>query len=747
MCNAWDEHIKKGITDQPIIVNLDEESMSIEDHGRGIHDDDIQPIYMIYGNSTKKNSQNETGGFGLGSKAPFAYSSHFTVTSSHKGMQHIYAMSRGSHKTNGKPDCRTIMSMPTDQSGIKVEIPLNESHDHFEFKRIIEYITFFGDMNVCLNGEILPTAGFDDKTENFILIKMDDNTPTARLDFSAPIYVRYGSVIYPVARDSEYADLYDKVSQLNRQRNHSPYGNNHSTGHRILIFQAPPDSISVTPSRESLSMTDTTKNTISENLQRIVSSMESVVFSAFNELMETYIKDQLFRNDTIHVNELETFLMRGYMNPHATAMQSITEAIIDSTKSMMKLMMLYQQKFDDPKSITFVDHKKRIMVIFAHLIKVDPKRSSVYRAMKEEILSGSKLKLVEIWNNAIISELRLHLKHNQGTLRAIESSGSPFTSHVVGRDSSIFRSNMYDPNTVVVAHSQYGIQQGASDARLNNHFFAVLIKRTKGLADEVLGQLKGFHHVEDATKYKIERYQKPKDAKKRAKGYAALKSLISDKGKYKVGWLSSDNLERIQDPKYVFVERQKNLEKHLDGFEHSAQLNQIHTLLPESVVVSTDKTLKRLVEEKGAEEGESALIKRVGEIFESDREAFLWPWAMEHGTAGSDVTELNLIADHDDYVSRYLKRRKVDDPLIKAAVSILGSHKSRYYGFNYKWRDITEKVEKACRLYVDTDPVFLKIRTNTLLDGLELNLIRRKIEDKSNVDQYLKLLKYTLSRG
>ena len=92
----------------------------------------MQPIYGVYGASTKKQDATVTGGFGLGCKAPFAYSEHFEVTSWHKGTKTIYNLSRSSAEVNGKPGIFPIASFPTTESGLQVRIPLNNG-DRSEF--------------------------------------------------------------------------------------------------------------------------------------------------------------------------------------------------------------------------------------------------------------------------------------------------------------------------------------------------------------------------------------------------------------------------------------------------------------------------------------------------------------------------------------------------------------------------------------------------------------------------------------
>lgn len=63
---------------------------SIRDYGTGLSPTQIDEIYAIYGESTKENDNDNIGGFGLGSKTPFAYSDQFFVRSYFNGRVYTY---------------------------------------------------------------------------------------------------------------------------------------------------------------------------------------------------------------------------------------------------------------------------------------------------------------------------------------------------------------------------------------------------------------------------------------------------------------------------------------------------------------------------------------------------------------------------------------------------------------------------------------------------------------------------------
>ena len=87
LCNARDSHRELGIADRPISVTLptkDDLSFCVRDFGIGITPDRMENVFAMYGVSTKRMSDLQTGGFGLGCKSFFSYSDSMTVITFNK---------------------------------------------------------------------------------------------------------------------------------------------------------------------------------------------------------------------------------------------------------------------------------------------------------------------------------------------------------------------------------------------------------------------------------------------------------------------------------------------------------------------------------------------------------------------------------------------------------------------------------------------------------------------------------------
>lgn len=83
-CNAYDAHVAAGTPQLPIevkIPNALDNQFHVKDWGPGMTHEEIMTLYSSYFGSTKSDSNDYTGAFGLGSKSPFSYTDSFFVTS------------------------------------------------------------------------------------------------------------------------------------------------------------------------------------------------------------------------------------------------------------------------------------------------------------------------------------------------------------------------------------------------------------------------------------------------------------------------------------------------------------------------------------------------------------------------------------------------------------------------------------------------------------------------------------------
>lgn len=250
-CNGWDAHISAGKTDVPLQITLGDDYISIRDFGSGIPHEKIGPIYGVYGDSTKRNDSTVTGGFGLGSKSPFAVTDNFQVTSCHGGTKTIYRVSKSAMAIGGKPAINKIVAVPCgDETGIEVMFHFTKNQ-HSEVESALKEVLFLGGIMASVNEEPPEPVLETHLSETGYMVTTFKGTLMDQLS------IRYGNVVYPLPHHEFYKDEWMEVQKLMRTLNNN----------LRIVFMAKPDSISIAPSRENLILTEFTLKSIKELLK------------------------------------------------------------------------------------------------------------------------------------------------------------------------------------------------------------------------------------------------------------------------------------------------------------------------------------------------------------------------------------------------------------------------------------------------------------------------------------------------
>ena len=201
-CNAWDSHIQAGNQDKKFDVfvpDMYEPNFYIRDYGTGLSRDDVFNIYTTYFQSTKNDSNDYIGAFGLGSKTPLCYTDQFMVTSWFQGYKHQFMVFMND---KGFPEIQEMGSVESDEpSGLKVEFAV-ELKDLSEFKW--EILKFFQGAklvpNILNNFEKEYIEAFSNHSE--VIEKIEDieilkkASKCYRNDLAYGNYARLGLVLY-----------------------------------------------------------------------------------------------------------------------------------------------------------------------------------------------------------------------------------------------------------------------------------------------------------------------------------------------------------------------------------------------------------------------------------------------------------------------------------------------------------------------------------------------------------------------
>lgn len=727
MCNAWDSHIASGITHIPIKVTLSEHKFTVRDMGLGIPDDMIEGIYYKYGASTKVENEEETGGFGLGSKAPFAYTDHFTVTSYNKGTQTTYAMSKGSSDTDGLPDFRTIVSVPTTQSGLEVTVPITSSVDKHQFAEIIEMIAQYGDMLVDFNDTVIDTYSFDNAVDNFLIVPKHDY-----IKARDSIFVRYGTVIYPIPRDEFYSDELEAVNFKSITGDRS----------RILVLNAPNNSISVNPSRETLSLSNKTLNTIKGLLVNFNNSInscnkEQVLKEMLDRFMHLSVKkenDNLFMVHTVKDSTL------GYLKKLIEDEEQ--SEIVSSSMEFCYYEYLNHNSFKEentPLHIPYNTFNKLLLEsILIHIPEEFRKMkllTSLYKTRRNDeyntytnsyVFRRNYIKINNTYLKSILGEYAENLKVTVYNSKKLEIPEYLINSR---------HSDMPPPKIIILGHSIASIKEYSSMER-----YCLNISRKKGVAEKVIKIL------EDNNITIIDQREiiKPKSVsltpkRPTKKGYTALSFFLENPRNSNV--LSDINRVCIEKPDIVFSTSLSFGRRTLDGFSNK-EARLINKIFPNAIIVSSSNTEYNVNTKFGLEYSDTLIDNHILSFAEDDNFLLAASLLECYEETYCDLSSLMDIAEYDDEIAKLMEVEKV---------SVTDKYKdlANIYAFrrcpNYWVSSIFKELDETIKKRVNPNKFLESFQNNPLRNAFDIdNIVRALRREEDGAQDMLTLLKLAI---
>lgn len=260
--NAYDAHVRVGTPDVPFEVKLPvtlDKSFWIRDCGPGLSSAELETNYNNYGWSDKQQKIDEIGGFGLGSKSPFAYtlgndelSGGFTVESVKDGIKTICVCHLNSERI---PTMSQLGHHETDEpSGLRVSFPVQEA-DIREFREKVKKVFCWFAVKPIVHGLDEPIKDPEFRMEgSFFKLGPVDSM------WNAPAVVM-GNVRYPI-----------NVEQLKGLR---PAEQALLRGG--LHLWLPIGSVQMVPSREQLEYVETTRRVLKDKLREVCLEMGSKI--------------------------------------------------------------------------------------------------------------------------------------------------------------------------------------------------------------------------------------------------------------------------------------------------------------------------------------------------------------------------------------------------------------------------------------------------------------------------------------
>jgi hypothetical protein len=265
-CNAFDAHVAAGKASEPIKVTLPNRlnpNLSIRDYGDALSDDDIKNIYAFYGESTKRNTNDQIGMLGIGSKAAFAYGDNFVINSYINGKRHTYNAFIDPSQVG---QISKLESDDTDEpNGIEIVVPVKlDDADEFVEKARRLFKHFPVKPTIC-------------GTQDFVYEKADLlfegdgwqwNKSEDRYGHGDATAIM-GNIAYPIEKYSlNLKDEDAKLTSLLRSN---------------LIMKFDIGDLEISASREKLQFTDKTKKAILDRLRVVEKQVVEKALEEFGE--------------------------------------------------------------------------------------------------------------------------------------------------------------------------------------------------------------------------------------------------------------------------------------------------------------------------------------------------------------------------------------------------------------------------------------------------------------------------------
>lgn len=261
-CNAYDSHVEAGNPDEPYDLHLPtwlDRTFYIRDYGTGIPHESFRSVYTDVGKSTKEESNDQIGAYGLGSKSPLALADTYTIENYYGGTKSTWAC----FKSGGVPQVTCMGTEATNErSGLKVSISFAEDHNRDFINAARKQLRFFPVKPRLLGAEVSW-----DKPE-----LIPDGKRYRYLEELNQSYVVMGNVAYPFTSADFGVSRNDPLFLVTQ----SP-----------IAIRASLSEVDIPPSRESLELTQKTKDFLS-----------SVARDIQEDYVEAYLQEAE-KNDTL----------------------------------------------------------------------------------------------------------------------------------------------------------------------------------------------------------------------------------------------------------------------------------------------------------------------------------------------------------------------------------------------------------------------------------------------------------------
>ena len=317
IANAFDANAEMSNVG-PINIFLpttDFPQFKIRDFGPGLTEDEVYNIFTRYGKSTKRDTNNVTGCFGIGSKSYAAYTDKATVISRQNGIKRIYVMYLDSNqqaklkKVSEMTEPRLDSDIQTHR-GLEISWAIDLSDIQAardKFLRMAKYWdqseypvtvneTYRDDYNIKQVKEIDISSNYASYSIDCEHFKIEENAEvrSSKYDYNKGRYVSesakliMGPITYPLNAETIENNLSDKQKAFLETNG--------------LVIKVPLGTVSVAASREGLSYDSITKAALQSKIENCLSTYETMIQEEVRNApnwMDAYLKAQAVRQSLV----------------------------------------------------------------------------------------------------------------------------------------------------------------------------------------------------------------------------------------------------------------------------------------------------------------------------------------------------------------------------------------------------------------------------------------------------------------
>lgn len=254
--NAWDSHVEAGTTDTPVIIRFKEITHSnweitIRDFGIGLSPERFKEVYCNIGSSTKRESNELIGGFGIGKYSSLACTDTVFITSYYKGISYLYVMV----KSGNTITTNLVSETPTKEKD-GVEVTIKNISYIIPYMKALDSIVFFP--NIYIDG----ISNIINKSK----IKRFNNFAVSSVTLIDKILL--GNVLYPCDTEKFIPEVREFLYNIERSG---------------IVVKFNIGELNITPNRENIIYTKDTINKITNRILAAKKELEDLIANKLNK--------------------------------------------------------------------------------------------------------------------------------------------------------------------------------------------------------------------------------------------------------------------------------------------------------------------------------------------------------------------------------------------------------------------------------------------------------------------------------